>query len=123
MNTRFLNTIALLSCWAFLVCNIIYDLLEKSQAHLYIDMPNIKDYTGWYFIPQSVMILVLIILGKDAAVKEPKHIQSQWFFFFALALSNVLKNCLFNPLEFRLNEYWYLALCLLLTLYKHFKKR
>lgn len=122
MNTRFLNIIGLLSCWCFLIGNIIFDMLEAKQSHLYVEQPlEIKDYSSWYFIPQALMIMCLLIICNDFAKKEVKKIRMQWYFFTLLSVSNVVKNIVLNPINFAINEYIILAVCILITFLKHRK--
>lgn len=123
MNVRFLNTIGLLSCWLFLIGNIIFDWLEKGQAHLYVEQPvGVKDYSGWYFAPQSFMIMCLMVVCNDFAQKESRIIKKQWFFFTLLSVSNFAKNLVLIPIDFAVNEYFMLGICVAITLYKFRKK-
>lgn len=136
MNVRFLNIIGLLSCWLFLIGNITFDILEHLQAGFYAKQAAMmdkaigllneqpiatKDYSNWYFIPQAIMIMCLLIMCNDFTKKEVKKIRVQWYFFTLLSVSNVVKNIVLNPINFAVNEYIVLAICITITFLKHRK--
>jgi len=118
MNPNFKNIVALVTCWIFLAGNIAYDLFDKNIIHC--DDSLAKDYSYWYFAPQSIMVFALIWVGKDLAERQRRRIKAQWFFFYVLALGDVVKNILFNPVNFSVAEYWYFIVAVSVTLMKFY---
>lgn len=118
VNIVVLNTVALISCWLYLAGNIVYDILESKQEYLRCEDATV-DYSSFYFFPQSIMIAVLIYVCRRQVHEASKNIKSNWNFFWYLSLSQVVKNGLFYPIHFAINDYFYLITCLAITFIKH----
>lgn len=115
-----INIIALASCWMYLIGNIIYDMLESRQEYLRCEDATV-DYSSFYFLPQSIMIAVLVYVCRHQATGMDKKVRSNWNFFWYLSLSQVVKNGLFYPIHFAVNDYFYLITCLAITFIRHEK--
>jgi len=105
--------LCLASCWAFLAGNIIYDLLESTQENLRCTDSTV-DYSGWYFIPLSFMITMLI--GAMLENSVGKWVKTQWLFFYVLSWSMVFKYTLLDAIHFHINDYWFLLTAAAATL-------
>lgn len=90
------NIFAIISCFLYLICSIVYDRLDTPE--------NPADYRIFY-IPFALMVFALILKCKVYAIKY----KWAWNFFFWLSIGQLIKHCLFNPFLQTLNDYVYLA--------------
>jgi len=110
-----INKIGLVSCFIFLVGNIIYDLTDKSCPY---DCTTAAD-TRFFFIPLGIMIFFLILICENAATGKAKH---HWWFFKWLSIGQLVKFSIFDYFAPMYSDYAYLVIVAIGLILKFIKR-
>lgn len=114
MNIKYLHTVGLFSCTAYLGGNIAFDLL---------DTPEKPANPSIFYVPLAVMIFSLILIIWEYSKKQSSLIQDLWLCFLMLSISQLIKFTIFNPYVRTVNDYALLVVVIIFTVKRLIRKR
>lgn len=120
MNPRVVSALGLLSCTAFLIGNIWYDLADNPTMDCPQDPgaanPNI------FFMPLFFMVAILVWGCYQSFKTLGKYHRFVWFFYLVLSISQVIKN-FFTPTIQTWNDYVFFIVAIINLIYNLIKYR